>query len=336
MSPFGPITGSKQNSSAPSSRRIGCSPAAGSRATSQISASSTAVTRNRPVDETAGAVHALANVVSCRGAPTNGWIQSSPSAATYTTPLPSASQSKHPPPNPRPARGSGEVVSIRSGPPSTATNVIAERSPHRWTNATDDPSGDSRGSVNSRPAVTSSIGIGWRPITSCSDTARTVGPVGRETRLIDGRRRTAPHCPPTQRKEAHDEDHTADRHAHRRGAPRRLFAGACDRRLTPPRPARRTRRSVPSVSVAPLTPSRRGTGSPIHRSHPDTTNQQKGNTHVPHPEFRVPTGRGPRAAQPPATRRRACSSASRVESAASIPLATTKAVGARTGYVGES
>ncbi len=68
-------------------------------------------------------------------------------------PEPSGSQSKQPPPSPRPAAGSGSVVSIRSGPPSAATTTIADEPPIVATNATDEPSGDSFGSVSSRPAT---------------------------------------------------------------------------------------------------------------------------------------------------------------------------------------
>ena len=93
-------------------------------------------------------------------APTRRCSQSSPSTPTYTTPEPSASQSKHPPPIPRPGRGSGDVVSIRSGPPPTSTIVTADRVPQRCTNATVRPSGESRGSVSSRPARTSSTEMG--------------------------------------------------------------------------------------------------------------------------------------------------------------------------------
>ncbi len=77
----------------------------------------------------------------------------SPPTAAYTMPEPSGSQSKQPPPSPRPAAGSGSVVSMRSGPPSAATTTIADEPPIVATKATDEPSGDSFGSVSSRPAT---------------------------------------------------------------------------------------------------------------------------------------------------------------------------------------
>ena len=158
-SPAGAIDGSKANASPPSSRRRVTAPSE-SIGTSQTSASSTTATANEPLDATAGAAHDRSNVVSRRGRPARGCNQSSPSTATYTTPEPSASQSKQPPSMPRPGRGSGDVVSIRSGPPSTSTIVTALRPPQRCTNATVRPSGESRGSVSSRPARTRSIGTG--------------------------------------------------------------------------------------------------------------------------------------------------------------------------------
>ena len=77
----------------------------------------------------------------------------SPPTAAYTTPEPSGSQSKQPPPNPRPAAGGGSVVSTRSGPPAAATTTIADDPPVVATKATYEPSGDSFGSVSSRPAT---------------------------------------------------------------------------------------------------------------------------------------------------------------------------------------
>jgi hypothetical protein len=68
-------------------------------------------------------------------------------------PDPSGSQSKQPPPRPRPAAGSGSVVSIRSGPPDTETTTIAVEPLIVATKATVEPSGDSFGSVSSRPAT---------------------------------------------------------------------------------------------------------------------------------------------------------------------------------------
>ncbi len=133
--PDGATAGSKQKASRPSSRRRGAASSA-SIGTSQTSASSTTATTNEPVGATAGAAHDRSNVVSRRGRPPRRCSHSSPSTPTYTTPEPSASQSKHPPPIERPGRGSGDVVSIRSGPPATSTIVTAARVPQRCTNAT--------------------------------------------------------------------------------------------------------------------------------------------------------------------------------------------------------
>ena len=91
--------------------------------------------------------------VSCLTAPPANACNHRSPAAAYTTPDPSGSQSKQPPPNPRPAAGAGSDVSIRSGPPSTATTTIAVESRDAVTNATREPSGDSFGSVSSRPAT---------------------------------------------------------------------------------------------------------------------------------------------------------------------------------------
>ena len=70
----------------------------------------------------------LANGVSCDVGPPHGCSQSSPSARhVHDTGCRRRSQSKQPPPVPRPGRGSGVVVSIRSGPPPTSTVVTAAR-----------------------------------------------------------------------------------------------------------------------------------------------------------------------------------------------------------------
>ena len=114
--------------------------------------------------------HDRSNVVSRRGRPPRRCSHSSPSTPTYTTPEPSASQSKHPPPIERPGRGSGDAVSIRSGPPPTSTIVTAARVPQRCTNATVRPSGERRGSVSSRPAQDQFDGNGFDRVAGMGST----------------------------------------------------------------------------------------------------------------------------------------------------------------------
>ena len=69
----------------------------------------------------------------------------------YTIAVESGVHAKHPPPNPRATAGCGAVVTIRSGPPASGIVTIADADSQRTVNASLVPSGEGRGSPNSRP-----------------------------------------------------------------------------------------------------------------------------------------------------------------------------------------